>query len=235
MFLASIREFNPDFQFLILDDVVSSFDIMKRPKVIKLLRDHFDDFQILILTHDVIWRDQLYRSFPGWVRREFYNFTYQTGPCIKGGMITTDRISDLCKENHADEAASKLGVYMELRLQEICEGFEVMMKYKQKSDHYLTDFLERLKVRSNDKLGESHPFTIALHRVIEDSIFRNFSAHWKNPPTPYSSSEIIAILEQWLKVENMAYCGSKKCMEVLRYKSNSGIFICDCGQTQLKK
>jgi hypothetical protein len=44
VFLAAIKQFNTDFKFVILDDVVNSFDAYKRPKVIELLNLHFSDF-----------------------------------------------------------------------------------------------------------------------------------------------------------------------------------------------
>ncbi|MEO2050147.1 MAG: AAA family ATPase [Allomuricauda sp.] len=38
VFLAAIKQFNTEFKFIILDDVINSFDSFKRPRVIELLR-----------------------------------------------------------------------------------------------------------------------------------------------------------------------------------------------------
>jgi DNA repair exonuclease SbcCD ATPase subunit len=65
VFLASAKHFNPDFPFLLLDDVINSFDGYKRPQVIRLLKEEFPDHQFLVLTHDRVWTDRLFETFPG--------------------------------------------------------------------------------------------------------------------------------------------------------------------------
>ena len=72
IFLASARHINTDFKFLILDDVINSFDAHKRPALIDLLHDEFDDFQLLVFTHDAIWRDELARRCKTWTHHQLY-------------------------------------------------------------------------------------------------------------------------------------------------------------------
>ncbi|WP_285269834.1 AAA family ATPase [Kaistella rhinocerotis] len=45
IFLAAVKHFNSNFKFMILDDVVNSFDAFKRPKVAQLLASKFSDFK----------------------------------------------------------------------------------------------------------------------------------------------------------------------------------------------
>ncbi len=59
VFLASATHFNQECRLLILDDVVNSFDAYKRPLLIDLLKECFEDRQILLMTHDRFWRDNL--------------------------------------------------------------------------------------------------------------------------------------------------------------------------------
>ena len=51
-FLASAKAFNKQNKFLVLDDVISSFDRPHRSRFAKLLTDKFSDYQILLLTHE---------------------------------------------------------------------------------------------------------------------------------------------------------------------------------------
>lgn len=48
IFLASAKKFNNNFKFLILDDIVNSFDAYKRPRVIELIKSEFSDFQLIL-------------------------------------------------------------------------------------------------------------------------------------------------------------------------------------------
>jgi len=54
-FLASVRVFNKINKFLILDDIMSSFDIDHRARLSHLLLDKFRDYQLIILTHEKGW------------------------------------------------------------------------------------------------------------------------------------------------------------------------------------
>jgi uncharacterized protein YhaN len=64
--LASAIHFNPEFPFLILDDVVNSCDAYKRPQLIELLKTQLSHVQVLLMTHDRFWRDLLQKRLPTW-------------------------------------------------------------------------------------------------------------------------------------------------------------------------
>lgn len=51
-FLASVKAFNKENQFFILDDVISSFDRSNRARFAKLLIDKFNEYQVILLTHE---------------------------------------------------------------------------------------------------------------------------------------------------------------------------------------
>ena len=80
VFLASAQHFNPEFKFLLLDDVVNSLDGYKRPQLITVLKRYFSEYQVLLLTHDSVWRDRLYRELPTWKRLHFKRFDFGLGP-----------------------------------------------------------------------------------------------------------------------------------------------------------
>jgi energy-coupling factor transporter ATP-binding protein EcfA2 len=54
-FLASVVAFNKENKFIILDDVISSFDTNHRIRFARLLFDKFKDYQIILLTHEAEW------------------------------------------------------------------------------------------------------------------------------------------------------------------------------------
>ncbi|MDR2145123.1 MAG: hypothetical protein LBE91_01510 [Tannerella sp.] len=58
-FLASVIAFNKENRFIILDDVISSFDITHRERFANLLFEKFADYQIILLTHETEWFDRV--------------------------------------------------------------------------------------------------------------------------------------------------------------------------------
>ena len=58
-FLASVEAFNDVNEFIILDDVISSFDSNHRKRFADLLFEKFSKYQIILLTHEEEW----FRSF----------------------------------------------------------------------------------------------------------------------------------------------------------------------------
>jgi len=54
-FLASVEAFNENNEFILLDDVISSFDSTHRKRFADLLFEKFSKFQIILLTHEREW------------------------------------------------------------------------------------------------------------------------------------------------------------------------------------
>ena len=57
MRIAMIRRFNTSLPFIVLDDVVTSYDAEYRRQIATVITDDMDDLQLLVLTHD----DQFFR------------------------------------------------------------------------------------------------------------------------------------------------------------------------------
>ena len=54
-FLASVDAFNDINEFIVLDDVISSFDTNHRKRFAQLLFEKFSERQIILLTHEEEW------------------------------------------------------------------------------------------------------------------------------------------------------------------------------------
>jgi len=153
IFLASVKHFNPNFKFIILDDVINSFDGYKRPQVIDLLSEHFSDYQILLLTHDSIWLDRLQRSFPQWTRKHFFGWDYAIGPKIRTGKNSYEQIEEFLSEDNPSEAGRTFGVYLEWVLQELCESLGASIKYNRRNEYTLSELFQAFKGRMQKLLS----------------------------------------------------------------------------------
>ncbi len=234
VFLASAKYFNQGFKFLILDDVINSFDGYKRPQVIKLLKQEFSDHQILLMTHDWVWRDRLFKECPTWTKVRFTKWELGSGPVCKEGVAPLAMIEQLIEEDEPVRAGRNMGPFLERQLQELCESFEVMVRYNQRNEYTLEPLLDRFRMRIREKLGRDHPLYEAIDALQNVSGFRNICAHCKDPDIQITPQEMTAVVERWKAIEELVRCKSENCFGFLQYDGSKG-FVCECGVTRLDK
>lgn len=129
LFLAASIYFNKVSSFLILDDIISSFDANHRRSFARLLREKFSDKQILLLTHDDLWFESLKNDLPveKWMFREIGKWNYADGIQLVSftPMSLKEEIIDFLKTNNVDTAANRTRVLIERILKEICDQLGV--------------------------------------------------------------------------------------------------------------
>ncbi len=236
VFLASARVGNTGFPFLVLDDVINSFDAYKRPRLAQLLRTEFSDFQLFVLTHDQVWWDRIARECPDWVRLRFARFEPGSGPVCQEGLSSIDEIDSFILDDRPELAGRSLGPLMELELQEFAEAFGALVPYNRRNEYTLEPLLDRVRVRVSDKLGNAHPLHTTLREMHEATSFRNFAAHWKDPESPITAEEMRGVFVKWAAVTALARCTLPGCGSVLAYERSSGSFVCSiCRGTTLTR
>jgi len=230
VFLAAIKNFNTEFKFIILDDVINSFDAFKRPRVIQLLNQHFNDHQLLVLTHDKIWYEWLIKSFPSWNRLTFYGWDYTTGPKVEVGKNVFEQIDEDLERDKGVEAGQKLGRYLEWVLQVLNQSFQTPIKFKIVNEYTMSELFEPFKKRVKDKLKNNHTVYRMFEEFEANTIFRNFCMHWKDGQ--FTSDEIKGIFNAWKNIEAILYCAV--CSEFAEYENISQNVRCRCGNLDLK-
>lgn len=234
VFLASARRFNPAFPFLILDDVVNSFDGQKRPQVIRLLKQEFAGYQILLLTHDRVWWAQLTDAFKSWSRFHIVRYEPAVGPVLAKGRSDIESIEHHLDVDDPRAAGGLLGPFLERRLQELCERFQVLVTYNQRNEYTLAPLLTRYRVRVSEKLGAAHAVSAATTALESDLTFRNFMAHWKDPEIEVTTDELRIVVERWNALEALLTCANESCHGFPAYDGSSA-FVCDCGTLRLSR
>lgn len=237
IFLAAVKHFNSNFKFMILDDVVNSFDAFKRPKVAQLLASKFNDFQILMLTHDQVFFDTMQSHFPQWNRYKFSSWDYTTGPRCNFSNNYIEEIEKLINDDDAIGAGQKLGRYLEMVFGIINENLQTPMRYKLQNIYTLSEFYEPLVKRIKDKLklpNKQHIISVLFNEFDQGTIFRNYCSHWKDEASQFTASEIEAIFKKWLDIESELYCSN--CKSYCHYESvSSAEYVrCNCGNLNLK-
>lgn len=233
LFLAAARRFNAGFRFLLLDDIVNSFDAYKRPQLVKLLKTEFEDFQFLLLTHDEVWCEQLFANFPQWVRKRITRYDVTTGPIMQDGLCDLEKVEKDLDDDLPSRAGQLLGPMLERELQELCEAFEVSVAYNRRNEYTLKPLLTRLIARVKEKLKATHRLSKALDDLEANSAFRNFCAHWKNPASPLTTPEVREVLRTWKVIIAMVKCSEEKCIGYAKHDRNT--FVCSCRKLKLAK
>ncbi len=233
IFLASVKNFNPDFKFIILDDVINSFDAYKRPQVIELLKQEFSDYQVLILTHDNVWRDQLFENFDTWIKRRISRHDPGIGPIDTIAHAPLAEIEQLIADDRPEQAGALMGPYLERQLQDICQNFGVLVPFTRDGLYTLDTLLDRLRIRIKDKLGTSHSLYLAVETLQHDSGFRNLCSHWKNPTIHITAPEMHIVVDKWKDVESQVRCPT--CRRYVKYVRSHGFMCVSCGKVVMKK
>lgn len=233
VFLASVKRFNSDFPFIVFDDVINSYDAYKRTRVIDLLKDELPDFQVLLLTHDDVWMEQIGAQFSDWKQLRFVGWGYNSGPQIGDPSTGVNYIESELDDDRGPQAGRDLGEYLERQFQWLCDGFGAEVKYNARNTYTLEDLFTALISRVKTKLSRTHPLYVALHKLFEARQFRNFCAHWKNPVTSYTTSEIREYLDLWKAVDSIVRCDD--CGRFPAYDRPQSRFVCPCSNHELVK
>lgn len=232
VFLASVKRFNKSFRFIILDDVVNSLDGYKRPRLLQLIREHFSDHQILLFTHDSVWKDRLTREFSSWQRYHFKRHEVNIGPVLDSLKNSLEEVESLLDDDNPSQAGRLLGPLLESDLQRLCESFQVELKYNTRNEYTIAPLLDGLTARATKKL-KNHPLIDSLHKLKAEIGFRNLCSHAKNPEIDITPEEIRIVLELWKDILVITQCSNPKCGEFARWKDPT--FGCACGQVELKQ
>ena len=236
IFLASVKHFNKEFKFFILDDVVNSFDSFKRPRVAKLIASKFSDFQVLMITHDQIFFDTVQRNFPEWQRYKFTAWDYSTGPKCKPSKNYLEEIQSYIDDDNPITAGQTLGKYLEWIFGILCENMETPIPYRVENVYTLSDYYNPLAKRFRDKLklaNTQRKLFGLLDEFETGTIFRNYCVHWKNEATQFSTEEIDLVFKKWIEIEQIIFC--TLCKSFVHYEniSNTNYVRCDCGIVNL--
>ncbi|GJQ60025.1 MAG: hypothetical protein D8M57_17645 [Candidatus Scalindua sp. AMX11] len=131
-FLASIKAFNKQNGFVVLDDVISSFDRPHRSRFAKLLTDKFGDYQILLLTHERGFFELVASvvKSKGWL---IQGFKWSKGSGVEieeGATDIKERILKKFVDKNTDGLGNDIRVYTEKVMKEIASNIEAQVAFK---------------------------------------------------------------------------------------------------------
>ncbi len=234
LFLAMAQTFNQKLRFLVLDDVINSFDLEHRGQLAELLAEKFDDWQLIVLTHDRQFFDHLSRRAPTWKRLEITSWSYDQGPRTTKyssvGLLA--EASGRLSGGDVNGAATKARRALEELLQEVCEALRAELPFRRGARNDQREIGELLKgirrgVKEHAKgmLGELEPLLKNLEADVQASL--NVEAHASRGRA--ASSEVEAALGRIEKLDRMWSCPG--CGTRVWHKGTPESSRCKCGKS----
>ncbi len=233
LFLANARIFNTQAKFLVLDDIVTSFDTSHRRRLLRLLRDEFSDWQIVILTHESVWFEIIKKEMAqhGWSFHE----VRADGP---NGIVLDDSPASLkeiiAQKKGREDVSNDLRKLLEMVLKEICSSLEVKVAFrfnewneKRMADELISQLRSTLGKKSPDLKNAS-----VFSDLAGSALVANLVSH--DNTDKIVGEDIDVLLEDIEKLISLFSCS-----ECGRYVSarievpGEKVISCKCGKTRI--
>jgi hypothetical protein len=243
LFLASAKHFNKTIGFLVLDDIVTSFDIDHRRPLARLLSENFSDTQFLLFTHDKLWFEMLKKDLPSgrWVFKELMKWTKDNGLNIKDSPATIKEKIKICLDtNDPKGAANKCRILIEEILKEKCEnlgvrGLEFRTGYKNDQReaseliNALTSYLKDNETLRDKKSKKSFDYLRASQLIT------NIGSHDRTlETTSLARGDIEVVLRDINQFESLFICTNCNTEPNINHSPrNSDMKQCKCGELRI--
>lgn len=238
LFLATVRAFNKENGFILLDDIVNSFDAEHRADLARLLVNEFGDFQLIVLTHDDVWFNLFRRlTQTGWQYKRIRGWSYEEGVDIE--RTPKDELLD-CREalqsGSVDYAAHKVRSYMENRLKRLCYQLGVRLRFRPGA-HNDERTVGELVPEMRSYLDERDYFSLVDVSVFNELEASNFVANFGSHDRSSETSSLVMgdvefALNRMQDLEKIFSCPDckKKVWDIVDHNYN---MRCECGNRSL--
>ncbi len=239
-FLASVIAFNKENKFLVLDDVISSFDSTHRKRFADLLFEKFADYQFILLTHESEWFSYVKQlaKRKGWTIGEI-KWTETKGTHLEE---KPSDLKELIERELANSSFETLGnpirKYLEAKLKDIAINLDVKVSFRLNdvNEKRMPDeLLNELKSKINKNGGQDIKAKIpVIERVASSSLLGNLLSH-DNPFNP-KIGDLKAFWADINELETIFYCQESTCkrpkVSIQNYDNVAKKIRCGCDTTK---
>jgi energy-coupling factor transporter ATP-binding protein EcfA2 len=233
LFLAMAETFNEKLRFLVLDDVINSFDREHRSHLADLLANEFSEWQLVVLTHDHQFYEHLTRRAPSWRKLELTSWTYGEGPRTSGfagsGILAAAR--ERLEQGDVGGAAAKARRALEEQLQEVCQALEAPLAFRRgqaneqrEIGELLRGLRRTLKEHAKALLEELEPSFKTLEADVQATL--NVEVHASRGRS--GSSEVDAALKRIEELDRRWSCAA--CGTRIWHRGSPQAARCKCGK-----
>jgi len=235
-FLASVKAFNKQNDFIILDDVISSFDRPHRSRFTKLLIDKFKDYQIILLTHEKGFFELVVSDVKnkGWLIQDF-KWSKEKGVEIEKSIIDMkDIILNKLKDKDKNGLGNDIRVYTEKVMKEIAYniGAKVSFKYNDINEKRMAAELMDAVHNRISKKGNELKDKANIQKLKGMPMFvANITSH--DNEFNENIEDLAAIWEDIEQTIRVFYCNENECRKYISIKYFDNVeskIRCGCGK-----
>ena len=234
LFLAMAEEFNQQLGFLVLDDVINSFDVEHRGRLAELLADEFSEWQIIVLTHDQQFYEHLSRRAPSWRRLELTSWSYESGPRTTryepSGILAAAR--ERLESGDVHGAAAKARRALEELLQEVCEALWAPLPFRRGQANDKREIGELFKGLRRSLKDQSKPLLESmepLFKNLEADVGATLNVAVHGSRSRSGAGEVEAALTRIETFDQTWSC--PECRTRVWHRGSPEAGRCKCGQT----
>lgn len=234
LFLAMAETFNERLRFLVLDDVINSFDREHRSHLAELLANEFAEWQLIVLTHDHQFFEHLTRRTPSWRKLELTSWSYAEGTRTTGydtsGILAGAR--ERLEQGDVGGAAAKARRALEEQLQEVCQALEAPLPFRRgqaNEQRELSELLRglrrTLKEHAKGLLDELEPSLKTLEADVQAAL--NVEVHASRGRS--GLSEVEATIKRIEELDRRWTCPA--CGTRIWHRGTPQAARCKCGKS----
>jgi hypothetical protein len=132
-----------DSKLMILDDVVLSIDLAHARRLLEVLRDHFNDHQILIFTHNGLFASWVQSLLPSFERKTITGWTLEGGVKLGELNSASERLSRIIDASSSpNEIAQSMMTLMDEALLEARFAYQLALPAKRGEQYTLSELWE---------------------------------------------------------------------------------------------
>lgn len=235
-FLASVKAFNKENDFFVLDDVISSFDSTHRTRFIRLLINKFSDYQIILLTHEKDFFD--IASSEG--KRNNWLITSLSWTAEKGTTFETPlvdlrtKIEDKFKTKNIDGLGNDIRRYAERQLKQIAYNIEAGLAFRfndRNEERMMNELLSSVQSRVNKQSPADLKTKTNIDSILASPILiGNKTSH--DNTFKENINDLDVFWEDVKKLIKTFYCSDDKCKSFVAMKNFDNVkskIRCNCG------
>lgn len=233
-FLASVKAFNKRNKFFLLDDVISSFDRPHRARFVRLLTEQFEDYQILLLTHERGFFELFASDVKnkGWGILDF-KWSKDFGVEVeKTAIDIRERILKKLESKEMDGLGNDIRIYTEKGMKQVAKNIEaqVAFRYNEMNEKRMaSELLDAVHGRISKKGNELTEKANIPKLKGMPMFLENVTSH--DNEFAESIEDLAAIWEEVEKIFNVFYCEECKKYISMEYFDNVENKIrCKCGK-----
>lgn len=228
LFLARLKTEPPAWRTMVLDDVVTSFDVVHRTRLVRLLVEEFGDWQVILCTHDPQLARTVQDEAPGWKAMKVTSWTPTDGPVFGDGGARARLRDRLQNGEAADELGGLARQAVEQALEQPVRKLGLRIRHDP-TNTYSADEYRRALIDGLRDGGYAHAEHPVLKRLSTDGSVTNRACHFKGHDPGVTATDLELLLDDLEELEALFLCTNcnKKAWE-LRDKS-TGRCQCVCG------